>query len=369
MTDRKLALLALAAVIMAGWSILQNRLAQPAGSRDMFHVSPLIQGLDPAAIDAVTIAAEKGEKTLTLKKTSGQFTVAEKDGYPANVSAINTLLNNCLDIRTTELVTSNPTNHAELGVTDQTARYGVRFLDADGKEIVGVLISETPTDREGAFARLSTSSNVYFIQSSPWLSTGAMEYVDSTILEVDRVKVRQVAVKGPNGDYVLNGIDDGNTITLDAMPPGKQFKGTAFRSVFGALSSLRFEDVMAAENAPEGLVYDRSFICRLDDTTVYTVKLATKDEKTYATISAEFQDKTPVQVGRTESEDELKKKEAKLLAMDAVKAFNDRHKGWVYHIASAKAEDFYKPLVDLLEDIPAPETPKEPTAAVDPNHV
>ena len=59
MTDKKLALLAIAAVIMAGWAILQNRLAQQAGSRGLFQVSPLIQGLDPAAIAAVTIADRK----------------------------------------------------------------------------------------------------------------------------------------------------------------------------------------------------------------------------------------------------------------------------------------------------------------------
>ena len=264
MTDRKLALLAIAAVIMAGWAILQNRLARQAGSHGLFQASPLIQGLDPAAIAGVTITSEKGEKTLAMEKKDGRFTVADKDGYPANVSAINTLLNNCLDIRTAEQITSNPANHAELGVTDQTARYAARFLNAEGKEIIGVLISEAQSDREGAFARLSTSNEVYFIQSPPWLSTGAMDYVNSTILEADRSKIRQVTVKGPNGDYVLKGAEDGSTVTFDAMPFGKQFKGTAYRSVFGALGSFRFEDVMAVENAPEGLVYDRSFICRLE---------------------------------------------------------------------------------------------------------
>ena len=32
MTDKKLAILAIAAVIMAGWAILQSRLAQQAGT-------------------------------------------------------------------------------------------------------------------------------------------------------------------------------------------------------------------------------------------------------------------------------------------------------------------------------------------------
>lgn len=367
MTDKKLAILAIAAVIMAGWAILQSRLAQQAGTSGLFQRAPLIQGLAIDAIAEITLAAGDEAETLTLKKTDGRFRVMEKDGYPAKVSEINLLLNTCLDIRVSRPTTSNPANHADLGVTDQTAQYAVRFRNAAGEEIIGVLVSDRQTEPEGAYVRLTTAPETYFVDNPPWLSAAPMSYLDTTLVETNRSKTRQVTVRGPKGDYVLDSAD-GTTITLEAMPANKQFKGTAYQSVFGALGTMRFEDVMAAQNAPEGLVFDHSVVCRMEDSTVYTVRLAKADDKTYATLSAEFLDKSPVQVGQTESEEELKKKEAKLLAMDAAQAFAQRHQGWVYLIPSFKAEDLTKPLDDLLEEKPEPadapsETDNDATAS------
>lgn len=352
MTDRKLVILAIAAVIMAGWAVLQSRLAQRAGAHRMVLRTPLIQGLDLDAIARITLTSGQGENTVTLTKASGRFTVAEKDGYPANISEINRLLSSCLDIRVTEHITSNAANHSDLGVTDQAARYVVRFFNAAGDEITGVVISETQSEPDGAYARLTTSEDTYFIQSPPWLSTRAIDYINTALIEVDRNAIRQVTVRSPEGKYVLATDGEGQAIELEDMPADKQFKGTAYRTVFEALSSLRFEDVMAQANAPADMLFDRSYVCLLEDTTIYTVMLSDYDDKTYVIVTSEFMDTSPVQIERDDSPEELKKKEAKLLAMDASEAFAQRHKGWIYTIASVKAEDLTKPLDDLLEAKP-----------------
>jgi hypothetical protein len=86
---------------------------------------------------------------------------------------------------------------------------------------------------------------------------------------------------------------------------------------------------------------------------------------------AEFTDKTPVekasidQGGEVESEEELKKKEAKLLARDNAAEFTAKHNGWLYEIAEWKAKNLTKKLEDLLED----EEKSEEDAAADPNSV
>jgi hypothetical protein len=366
MTDRKLALLAMIAVVMAGWAILQSRLAKQTQTRGLFQNAPLIQGLNVDAIAEIAVLSNQGADTLTLKKQDGRFRLLEKDSYPANISAINTLLNNCLDIRVARPITSNPANHPDLGVTDQTAQNAVRFLNAEGNVVTGVLISERKSDPDGAHVRLAGGNDVYFVESPPWISTTPMSYLNTGLVEADRGKIRRVTVRGPEGDYVLT-LSDGGTIKLEAMPDGKQFAGTAYQSVFRALESVRFEDVMAAENAPDGLVLDRSYICELEDTTVYTVMLGKLDDKHYATITADFLDTAPVQVGRTETEDDLRKKEAKLLAQDAVQTFAQRHQGWVYVISSFKAEDLTKPLDNLLEESPPPDDRPEPAA--EPNDI
>ncbi len=371
MTNKKLGLLAIIAVVMVGGAVLQHRIAQQSAAKPQFGGSPLIQGLAIDKIAKITIVSRKGQDTTTLKKADGRFVAADKDGYPADTSKINTLLNSCLDIRTAERITDNPENHADLGVTDETAQYAVRFFGEDDKPITGVLISDRKSDPDGAHARLADDHAVYFIQSPPFVSSAPMDYLDRTLVQAERSGIRKVTVLWPQGDYTLTAAPEGgDAITIDPMPEGKQYKGTTYQSVFGALTSLQADDVRAEANIPDKLTFDRRFVCTMSDSTVYTLQLAQHNEKTYAKIAAEFTDTAPVEKERrVESEEELKVKEAKLKAIEAAQKFNERHSGWIYEIASYKAGDLTKTLDDLLEDKPAPQpepTPTEDTAQPQP---
>ncbi len=69
--------------------------------------------------------------------------------------------------------------------------------------------------------------------------------------------------------------------------------------------------------------FDREYVCTLKDSTVYALKIAKKDDKTYITCEADYTDKTPVtKDSNVESEEELKKKEAKLLAQEGAIKFH-----------------------------------------------
>ncbi|MHC4511801.1 MAG: hypothetical protein ACYTAO_23100 [Planctomycetota bacterium] len=111
--------------------------------------------------------------------------------------------------------------------------------------------------------------------------------------------------------------------------------------------------------------FEKQYVCRLKDSTVYTLDVAQKDDKTYAACKAEYTDTTQVTKGSdVESEEELKAKEAKLLARDKAQKFTADHQAWVYEIADWKAKNLTKELSDLIED---EEKPEEDADAVDPN--
>ncbi len=360
MSNRKLAVLGMIAALMVGWAILQSRIGQTVNTAD-FSSSALIEGLQIEAVAGITITSEKGEKITTLNRKDGVFVVADKDDYPADVAAVNALFNGCLDIRTREKTTDNPNNHADLEVTPQTARSVVSFLDTDGGQIVALAMSKSDEKGE-AFARLLSETGVYSIQYSPQIKTDPMDFVDAQLLQVQQDQLSSVAVRMGEDSYILTVSDDGADIELQNMPAGKQYKETVYKSVFGALSSLRFDDVIHAENVPQALQFDSAYTCKLKDKTVYKLALAKKGEKAYAKVSADYLDKSPVEktVGEVESEDELKVKEAKLLAIDAVKGFNKKHGGWVYQVA---AGNLMTPLSELLEESP------ESISDTDPNTV
>jgi hypothetical protein len=56
MSDRKLAVLGIVAVLMVGWAILQNRISRSVNTAD-FSSSALIEGLQIEAIAGVTITS------------------------------------------------------------------------------------------------------------------------------------------------------------------------------------------------------------------------------------------------------------------------------------------------------------------------
>lgn len=355
MSNRKLTILSIVAVLMVIWAVVQSRTSgRPKAEPD--KPVYLIQGLDPDDIGSIVLGTT--ENVVTLKRRRGRFLVVEKDNYPAVASKINQLITSCLDIRTVELYTDNKANHKDLGVTEEDAHSVVKFFRPDLSLITGVVIGKAKEQGRGTYVRLASSDKVYVTSEAPWIRNQAMDYIDQELITISRDDTESVTVSSPDGDYTLREKD--RSITLENLSEGKKLKDSDYEQVFTALTNLRFNDVM--EKAAENLNFQRQFVCRMKDSTVYTIAIAQKNDKTYITCEAEFTDKTPVTKEKTvESEEELKKKETKLLARDKAKDFSEKHMGWVYEIAEYKAGNMTKQLSELVEDEEKPEQTEQPT--------
>jgi len=355
---------------MVFWAVMQSRISnrrgvEPAGP------AYLIQGFDPSGVDNIVVGT--GEAAFILKRQANGFVVVDKDNYPAKTSEINSLISKCLEIQTTEFVTDNPANHEDLEVTEEKARSVIKFMKADPNSplLTGVIIGKTKELGQGSYVRMlsgnpASSNKVYVTSNAPWFGGGAMNYVDQELISAKSEDIESVTVSSQKSTYTLRKKEDSQDIMLDDIPAGKKLKSSDARSVFTALTSLRFDDV---KKLSSDMAFDRQYMCRLKDSTVYAMRIAQKDNKTYVSCVAEFTDRTPVekppveQGGRVESEEELKKKEAKLLARDNAAKFTTNHQQWIYEIAEWKAKNLTKELADLLEDEKKPEE----SAAVDPN--
>jgi len=361
MSDRKLTVLGIVAVFMVIWGVVQSRVSNRPKT-DMDRPAYLIQGLDPADIGSIVL--KTSEETVTLKRQQGGFVVVNKDNYPAKISEINNLITKILEIQTSQFVTNNAANHEDLGLTEEKATTVVKFFKPDSSLLTGVIAGKTKEVGQGTYVRLASSDTVYVALSMPWLGGTAMSYIEQELISMKREDIMSVTVSTAGGEYTLKTTDDGKGVILENIPAGKKFKTNDGDSVFTALTSLRCDDV---KKRTGDLTFDKQFICRLKDSTVYTIKVAQKDDKTYVTCEAEFTDKTPVLKGdEVESEEELKKKEAKLLARESAIKFTKKHQGWVYEIAEWKAKNLIKELSDLIED---EEKPKEEVEVEDPNTI
>ncbi len=378
MSNRKLTILGIVAVLMVLWAVAQSHVSNRP-SAETEGPSPLLQGLDPADIGSIVLGND--ENSVTLKRQQGGFVVVNKDNYPAKVSEINNLLTKSQEIQRSEFVTDNAANHENLGVTEKEANATIKFFKTDSSLLTGVIGGKTKELGQGTYVRLASSDAVYVAPTMPWIADTAMNYIEQELISVKREDIVSVTVSSANEQYTLKTTEDGKDVILENVPSGKKFKDSDGDSVFTALTSLRCDDVM---KNPGNLTFDREYVCTLKDSTVYALKIAQKDDKTYITCESDYTDKTPViKDSDVESEEELKKKEAKLLAQEGAIKFTAKHKGWVYEIAEWKAKNLIKELSELIEDEEKPEdeneqadtvTPEETTAttieepnAADPN--
>ena len=372
MSNKKLTILGIVAVVMVLWAVVQSRISNKPGAEPDRPVY-LIQGFNPSGVDSIVIGT--GEEAFTLKRRKSGFVVIDKDNYPAKTSEINSLVSKCSDIQTSELVTDNPANHEDLEVTEEKARSVVKFMKADPNSslLTGVVVGKTKELGQGSYVRLlssnpASSNKVYAASNVPWFGGDEMNYIDQELIAAKKEDIKSVTVSLPSGPYTLTAKEGSQDVVLENIPAGKKLKSSEAQSVFTALTSLRFDDVRKISS---DMAFEKQYMCRLKDSTVYALRIAQKDDKTYVSCVAEFTDKTPVekapvnQGGEVESEEELKKKEAKLLARDNATKFTTKHHGWVYEIADWKAKNLMKELADLIEDEEKPEE----NAATDPNAV
>ena len=314
----------------------------------------LIQGLDPDAIGSIVVGT--GENAVKLQRMGKNFVVANKDSYPADTKTINELISKCADIKTTGAPhTTDPANHADLEVTEEKARSVVKFFtpDPNSSFLTGVAVGKSTEAAQGTYVRLLPTDKVYITLESPWIRDRAIDYIDQELITAKQEDVNSVTVTLKSGGYTLKQNQD-KAIVLENIPSGKTLKTSEAKSVLTALTDLRFEDV---KKSVGGLVFDDQYVCRLNDSLVYTLGVAKKDDKTYVVCKADFTGERPSKVSKGESEEELKKKEALLLAYDKAQEFTARHTPWIYEIADWKAKNLNKALADLLEDEKKPEDP------------
>ena len=313
--------------------------------------SLLIQGVAPEKIQTISIV--HGKETVTLERRPDKgFVLAERDDYPASLNRINELLLACLEIRCRSKVTDAKESYRELGVEEGADdAVVVTFKESSGRTLFG-LVRGRNAEGGGAYVRLLDQSAVYASESNPAIDATPTSFLDKKIVDVKADDIRRVEVVTGKDPYALTR-DEKGVVTLEKVPEGKRAKSSVCDTVATALTDLEFSDVSPADKMP--LEWDTTYTCRLASNLVYTVQLAKKGDQYYAKFSASAPNIESVQITPTEAEQELKKKDALLQAVEKARDFTPRNAPWVYELPGWTAEKMRHPLSDLVEDIPTDE--------------
>lgn len=344
MNNKKLIALAVTAIITTGLAIWLST-AKQTPSADPTKPKYLLGNIEPSLIDSIVIDTNK--EAVTIKRTGKRFVVKNKDNYPAKITEINDLIGKCTDIRISELYTDDADNHKALGVSAENASSQVKFFKTDGNLLAGVIVGSQKEGGQGTYIRLAGKDEVYVTLDRVWFRNGPMDYIDQEISQaISKESIDSVIVTQSGERYTLT-VDDQGKVVPDKMKEGRTLKDAEVNKVFNALSSLRFTDVAKDDN---NLNFNKSYVCKLADETLYNLFLIEKDGKTYITCNALFQGQLPKNSREFATQEELKDKEAKYLAREKAVKFSNKHTGWVYEISEESAKNLTKPLEELFEE-------------------
>jgi Domain of unknown function (DUF4340) len=252
--------------------------------------APLFPTLAPELNSVTEVSITKGSATpaVTLHKTGGHWSVAERADYPADVAKLRRLLLALGDAKVVEEKTSDPANYPLIGVEDPAAAGAsgteVGVLAQDGKHavIVGKPVGE------GTFVRRAGESKSYTVEPAISVEAEPRSWIDTQLIDIPTSSIQDVEFKpaAAGAGYSLHRLkpkEDG--FTLDKIPAGrKALDAKALAPSASTLSGLAAEDVAAAKDVD--FSQSAQAIFTLDDGNVITLTGAAVGDKRWIEVQS-----------------------------------------------------------------------------------
>lgn len=344
MSDKQLAALGVAALIMVLLTVIITREA-PVITDDAFkRGSYLVQGLDPQRVDGIYL--ERAGESLRLARSGERFVIRDKNDYPAVTKRVNDLFMTVAGIRCDELVTADSGNHATLGVDGGERSTIIRFLDEDGKPKLGVIIGAAKEENRSirSYVRLEGDDRVYLSERTiPFVNVDYGGYVRERFFgEVEnlitglRIVNRRgsIAIQKKDGGFTVEGVSD-----VDENAAG---------ALLNRVVTMRLTDI-AGKGDVDDVTFETELTLVRRDKIIHRIKLGSRDGACFAKLEAiaDFPGGEIV-ISPDESDESLREKEALLIAAEAVDAFNEQHQGWIYEVDGAYGDFILKTPAELL---------------------
>jgi len=324
-------LLAAALLAICGAIYLSSQRNLPRDTQD----APLLPQLGKELNSVTALSVRKGSaaNAVTLHKVAGQWTVAERGDYPADVIKLRKLLLDMADLKIVEAKTSNPASFAVIGVEDPSSP------GAGGSEITVtapqgkyVLIVGKPVG-QGSFARRGGENQSYIVQPALSVQPEPRSWIDPQLIDVASSTIQSIAVKPAAGfGYTLHRLNNAASgFSLEGVPANRQpVDAKALEPSPGLLSNFTAEDVAKAadvdfSNATQAVITQA-------DGSVLTLTGATAGDKRWIEVSS---------------------------AKDA--ALNGKTQGRAFEVAGYRYDAVFRPLEQLL--VPKQPPPVKPAPA------
>jgi len=367
--------LAAALVVLGAVALLAQYDPQPPAPGGGLLLPDLGEDLD--RISQVSVVGAGLESVATLVRgDDGSWTVAEKDGYAADVEKVRQTLISLAEARIVEPKTANPDFYDRLGVEDveDAAAGGVAVMLAGADTPVNVIVGNTEGTSQ-VYIRGADQAQSFLVDRNPDVGNETTDWLTTEILAIPGTRMARVAVTHPDGEVVTVSKADSEQSNFDVeeIPPGREVQYASVANVMGnVLSNLNLQDVEPRTEADEPVTVTE-FVTF--DGLVITAESVEREDEPWVAFRAEY--RPPAEVPETEDdpaqeadvanaagevEDEADTEGTDVAAVEAeaggtdvaaeALALDQRLSPWRYRIASYQFDQMTRRLDDLLRDLP-----------------
>jgi hypothetical protein len=240
-------LLAAALVAISGAFILSSQRNLPRDTQDAPLLPALAKNLN--AVTSLSVRKGSAANAVTLHQIAGQWTVAERGDYPADVLKLRKLLLDMADLKIVEAKTSNPASFAVIGVEDPSSAGAVGAeITVAAPQARYVLIVGKPVG-QGSFARRGGENQSYIVQPALSIAAEPRSWIDPKLIDIASANIQSIAVKPAAGaGYTLHRLNPADSgFALDGVPAGRAaLDAKGLEPSPGLLSNFTAEDVAKA---------------------------------------------------------------------------------------------------------------------------
>jgi len=418
MNAKPLIVLTVATVALAGGAFVMTRNpTHTTGAQTPLQAVKLIEGLSGKVASVTTIEMKDDKRTLTFRRANAQspWTVADRFDYPA-VDRVGNLLGTLVSMSIIEEKTSKPERYSRIGVEDPAAPGStgrlVTLKDSAGAIVASLIVGTAGEagapmqggDKASVHVRRAGEAASYLVSGSLQPDTDPMSWIERTILQLERNRVKSVNVTriddpffspdDPAKSNVLDVFRDSEkdvNFKVKGLPPGRTLKyDGAGDQPATVLGYLYVEDVLPAEQVdfskvepaavgpvkpdPKSTPVRSTSRFVTFDGLVISVKTTKQSGKHWLALSAAFD---PAEVAPVPPAPEVKVGEKppetpKRKSAEAVKKeaddLNAKLGKWAFAVPEYSMTQLAARLADLLADPPAkPEQPGPPTGIPQPS--
>lgn len=236
------------AVLLAGLAVF---FANPW--KDTLHTDPqerpqLYEDFNPGAADRIEIRTA-GSEPRVLARDGGAWVVESEGSFPADTTAVGTILRGIRNIVSTGVASTNPRNRSKFQVDSTGAAVTV---SGGGQELARFTVGKGGSDFTTSYLRPEGSDDVYVVRGiNRNMLTRVQGFRDRTLLRFDEDKVASLELEEPGGGWTLTRGD--STWTLRTGDTETEANQTVAQTIIAVLSRVTADGFLDEEGVDTGL--------------------------------------------------------------------------------------------------------------------